>query len=304
MQILTNFHVQIKEPCILVLGNFDGFHLGHQKLIREAQKIKKENNGKILLMTFESNMNRKKDYLMSPHQKENYIRNQQIDYYMTLPLDESIRLMKAYEFIAHVTKYFHVVHFVLSQNHHFGFKKEGDAAFLKRFSEFFNYQISIIPPLQHEGSEISSTKIRTLIAKGCVSEAAYLLGRDFEIEGHVVKGKSVGQKMGFPTINLAFETDYVMPKFGVYASHMTLFHRKYKSITNVGSNPTFGQSGIHVETYILEGFHEIVCVDTPIEVSFFKFIRAEKKFDHKNELIKQIEKDVDFVKMLYKNGGL
>lgn len=303
MKIFNTFDCDISEPCIFLLGNFDGFHLGHQALLNEAKKIREKMGFKILLFSFHENTKKKKVrqslYLLSELQKIQCMKEYGVDYYVTVSFSDTFKMMSAENFLKTISEKFQVKHIVLSSNHHFGYNRQGNSHFLREKATLYSYEISVLEPLKYEKEEISSTRIRKLIMGGNIAQANQLLGRNFSMDGYLTKGKSMGKQLGFPTINLELSTDYVLPKYGVYASQITVGQEKYQSITNIGSNPTFHQEGLHIETYILKEFDSMVNYNDRLTLELIEFIREEKTFANKETLVEQIRNDVFLVKKLY-----
>ena len=141
---------------------------------------------------------------------------------------------------------------------------------------------------------VSSTFIRNLIKKGDINKANDFLGRHYSVIGKVVKGKSRGTKMGYPTANLRLNENYVIPKTGVYMTTTTLDNKDYMSLTNIGFNPTFNENELKIENFIIDFNNNIY--NKFIEIKFIEFLRDDIKFNTVQELIEQIEKDVEYVK--------
>ena len=303
MHMIDSLNEKILEETILLLGNFDGFHKGHQKLLNLAKKIKKETNCKILIFSFNKNTkleNKQKfHYLMSENQKILLLKKFGVDYFASIPFDEDIKNMEALDFLDKMLYNFSVRHIILSSNHRFGKNRTGDINFLNKYSKIKKYKVYEVEMLKVEDYIVSSTNIRKLIKSGDMIKANMMLGNDFELEGKLINGKNLGNKRGFPTINLELTTEYVCPKKGVYASKILINNKWYLSITNIGVNPTFNQKGVHIETYVLEDGFEEVKIDGMIYLRLYNFIREEKHFDSIDLLYRQVESDVKSVKKLY-----
>jgi riboflavin kinase/FMN adenylyltransferase len=186
---------------------------------------------------------------------------------------------------------------IIGYNYHFGKGQEGDAQTLKEGGKIFNFEVEVEKPLTVENTIVSSSKIRALIQKGEVEEASNLLGRNYPIIGKVVEGAKRGHTLGFPTANIEI-SDELYPKVGVYAVEVVWHQQRFKGLANVGFNPTFssGQNEpegcFSLEVYILN-FHQEIYGEE-IQIDFKKRIRDEVRFNSPSDLIRQIQKDIEW----------
>ena len=297
MKIYRNTNLKNKHcKGVLAIGNFDGIHLGHQKVIRDAKQQANKNKLPFGIMTFEPmpvmffNKKIKNHRINSLDQKINQFKKLKIDFLIIRKFNKKFSRLTAEKFIEKIIfkktkcKYLYV-----SNNFRFGFKRNGNIRTLKKFGKKFNYRNLIIKPLKKKNNLISSTLIRKKIREGKIEEANKLLNRNWSVEGKVIKGKKRGRKIGFPTCNLKMG-NYVIPRLGVYAVKVKTGDFNKIGVANVGYRPTFNGQSLLLETNIF-GINKNL-YNKVINVSFKKFIRPEKKFKNFEYLKKQIKFDI------------
>ena len=297
MIIYKNLNIKKNHKnSVIAIGNFDGLHLGHQKVLREAKQKAIRNNLKFGLVTFEPvptmffNKNIKNHRINSIEQKIYYLKKLKLDFLIIINFNQSFSNIIAKDFIKQVlvnklkSKYIFI-----SQNFKFGKKRLGNANTLKSFEKIYLYKTFVTFPYQKKNKTISSSLIRKIISKGNVHEARKLLGRPWSIKGKVVKGEQRGRKIGFPTCNIKLNS-YTLPKLGVYLVRVETKNFKKEGIANIGYRPTFNGKSLLLEVNIF-GIKTNLYKKI-LKISFIKFIRAEKKFKNINELKRQIKKDI------------
>ena len=297
MKIYRNTNLKNKHSKgVLAIGNFDGIHLGHQKVIREAKQQANKNKLPFGIMTFEPmpvmffNKKIKNHRINSLDQKINQFKKLKLDFLIIRKFDKKFSRLTAEKFIEKIIfkktkcKYLYV-----SNNFRFGFKRKGNIRTLKKFGKKFNYKNLIIKPFKKKNNVISSTLIRKKIREGKIKEANKLLNRNWSVDGKVIKGKKRGRKIGFPTCNLKMG-NYVIPRLGVYAVKVKTSDFYKNGVANVGYRPTFNGQNLLLETNIF-GINKNL-YNKVISVSFKKFIRPEKKFKNFEYLKKQIKFDI------------
>ncbi len=299
LKIYKNFIVNKKhQNSIILIGNFDGLHLGHQKLFQLAQKYKKKVKLQLGVITFDPIpkmfFNKKlKNYRISNiDQKINYLKKYNVDFIINKKFDWRFSKIKSYNFINHIlSKKLKAKYIFVSNNFRFGNKREGDVKLLKSLSNKYNYKIVNPTPLKKKNKIISSTFIRKLLSSGKLDYANRCLNRLWSIEGKVQRGRKMGKKIGFPTCNLEL-SDYLIAKPGVYAVNVKCKGIKYnlKGIANLGYRPTFNQKKILLEVNIFNFNRNLY--NKKLSVEFKKFIRGEKKFKGVAQLRNQIRKDL------------
>jgi len=298
MKIYKNFNIGKKfKNSAIAIGNFDGFHLGHQRVIKKGKQIAKRNKLKFGLMVFQPlpvmffNKKLKNYRIDSLSQKINSSKKQGIDFLIVKKFDKKFSNISSEDFIEKIIyKKLQTKLIFISKNFRFGKNRTGDIRLLENEEKFFQYKTSTITPLNKKGHTISSTLIRKNIAKGKIDYANKLLGRFWTIEGVVKRGEKRGRKIGFPTCNLDLSS-YIVPKLGVYSAKVIIDKKiKKKSIVNIGYRPTFGKKKLMLEAHIF-GLKKNL-YDKRIKVMLIKFIRKEKRFKSIVQLKKQIKKDI------------
>ena len=298
MKIYKNFNIGKKfQNSAIAVGNFDGFHLGHQKVIKKGKQIAKRNKLKFGLMVFQPlpvmffNKKLKNYRIDSLQQKIASSKKYRIDFLIIKKFDKKFSNIRSEDFIERILyKKLKTKLVFISKNFRFGKNRTGDIKLLKKREKFFKYKTNTIFPLNKKGSTISSTLIRKNIAKGKIDHANKMLGRFWTIEGIVKRGERRGRKIGFPTCNLDL-TNYIVPKLGVYSAKIIVDKKtKRKGIVNIGYRPTFGKNKLLLEAHIF-GLKKNL-YDKRIKVMLIKFIRKEKRFKSIVQLKKQIKIDI------------
>jgi|TARA_Y100000389_G_scaffold196731_1_gene230149 riboflavin kinase / FMN adenylyltransferase len=294
-----NFEISNSDKkSILLIGNFDGLHLGHQKLFRLARQYRKKFKLKIGVLTFEPmpkmyfNKSIKNFRISSLNQKNNILKKMDIDFIITKKFDRKFSKIKSDNFIENIlSKKLGVKYIFVSNNFKFGNKREGDVKKLIQKEKFFNFKIVKPKPLVLKNKIISSTLIRKLLVTGNLDKANKLLNRKWIVEGVVETGRRQGKKIGFPTCNIDIK-DYVIAMPGVYSVKVYQKNKRsyLKGIANLGYRPTFKQKKILLEVHIFNFSGNLY--NKHLGVEFIKFIRKEKKFKNVNELRKQIRSDL------------
>ena len=284
------------QKGVLAIGNFDGIHLGHQKVIQDAKKKAIKNKLPFGIMTFEPvpvmffNKRIKSHRINSLNQKINQFKKFKLDFLIIIKFNKKFSKLSAEQFIEKIIfkktkcKYLYV-----SKNFRFGFKRKGSIKTLKKFENKFNYKNLITKPFKKNKKVISSTLIRKKIREGKIKEVNKLLNRNWVVDGKVIKGNKRGRKIGFPTCNLKMG-NYIIPRLGVYVVKVKSSNFNKKGVANIGYRPTFNGQSLLLETNIF-GINKNL-YNKVISVSFKKFIRGEKKFKDVEYLKKQIKIDI------------
>ena len=281
---------------VIAIGNFDGLHLGHQKVISEAKKKARKNNLPFGIMTFEPvpvmffNPNIKNHRINSLKQKKLQIKKFKLDFLIIVKFNKKFSSFTAEQFIVKIiNKKLKCKFLYVSKNFKFGYKRQGTVQTLERFEKLYNFKSIITKPYKKNKKIISSTLIRKKIMTGKIKGANKLLNREWKVEGKVIKGKKRGRTIGFPTCNLKLN-DYIVPRLGVYAVKINGSKFSKKGIANIGFRPTFNGKDLLLETNIF-GINKNL-YNKEISISFRKFIRQEKKFKNLEHLKKQIKIDI------------
>ena len=303
MKLYKNFNILEKHKrSIILIGNFDGVHLGHQKLFKLANSYKKKFNLNIGVLTFEPmpkmffNKNIKNFRISNINQKNIILQSLGVDFVITQKFDKKFSKIKSDFFIKEIlSRTLKAKYIFVSNNFKFGNKRAGDVSQLIKNEKIYDYKIVKPKPLILSQKVISSTYIRSLLEKGDLKKTNRLLGRNWSIEGIVQKGRQQGKEIGFPTCNINIE-DYVIAMPGVYAVKVKRknSYKPLKAIANLGYRPTFNQKKILLEVHIFNFSGNLY--NKYLSVEFTKFIRKEKKFNNVNKLREQIKSDLKIAK--------
>ncbi len=299
IKVYKNFKISNSyKNSIILIGNFDGLHSGHQKLFKQAEKFKKKLNLKLGVITFDPIpkmfFDKKiKNYRLSNFdQKVSYFEKFNVDFLINKNFNKKFSKITYKKFIENIlykslkTKYIFV-----SNNFRFGYKREGNVKLLKKFQKKYQYKLINPKPLIIKNKIISSTLIRKLLQNGELSSANKILKRNWSIEGTVEKGRMMGKKIGFPTCNIDIK-NYILAKTGVYAVKVNVKKNRkiYGGIANLGYRPTFNQKKLLLEVNLFNFSGNLY--NKKLSVEFLKFIRGEKKFNGIDDLRNQIKRDL------------
>ena len=288
------------EPCVIALGTFDGLHLGHKDVIGSAKEYASQHGEKLAVFTFSNHpLSLIKPELvpvalLTQEQKHACFEAMGVDLLLDIPFDEALANLSPEEFLQKLS----ILNFsclVVGENFSFGKKGAGNIQTLTAFTQEHNCKLIVRALVSDNQTVISSTAIRHLIAAGEVAKARYMLGRAYTLSGTVVYGNQRGNKIGFPTANLALEAAKIaVPQGGVYAVKAYFDSKCYEGMGNIGKNPTFGDvedARLEVNIFDFDGN----LYGKEITVAFYERIRGEVKFTSVDELVGQIKKDKEVV---------
>ena len=298
-KIYKNFNINIQHKnSIILIGNFDGVHKGHQKLFSLANRYKKKYSSKIGVLTFEPmpkmffNTKLKNFRISSLQQKISLLKDLNVDFVINKKFDQKFSKIKSENFIKEILgKKLKPKFIFVSNNFRFGNKREGNVVQLVKFEKLLNYKVVKPRPLLANKKIASSSLIRSFLQKGKLEKANRILNRNWSIDGKVQKGKQIGKKIGFPTANIDIQ-DYVLACPGVYAVRVKKIgkNNNLKGIANLGYRPTFNGKKILLEVHLFNFSGNLY--NKYLTVEFKKFIRKEKKFKNVDQLRKQIKTDL------------
>ena len=298
-KIYKNFNINIQHKnSIILIGNFDGVHKGHQKLFSLANRYKKKYSSKIGVLTFEPmpkmffNTKLKNFRISSLQQKISLLKDLNVDFVVTKKFDQKFSKIKSENFIKEILgKKLKPKFIFVSNNFRFGNKREGNVVQLVKFEKLLGYKVVKPQPLLANKKIASSSLIRSFLQKGKLEKANRILNRNWSIDGKVQKGKQIGKKIGFPTANIDIQ-DYILACPGVYAVRVKKIgkNNNLKGIANLGYRPTFNGKKILLEVHLFNFSGNLY--NKYLTVEFKKFIRKEKKFRNVDQLRKQIKTDL------------
>lgn len=289
-----NYH---KETYI-ALGSFDGLHIGHLSLIEKTISLAAENNGLSMVFSFKNhpltlvNKEIAPKLLMDNETKLEIIEKLGIDISCIVEFNENFMKIEPEEFIKILVKKYKAKGIIVGFNYRFGYKNRGDVNLLKSLSKEVGFELHILSACKYKDEVVSSTRIRECISNGNIEESNVMLLRPYMLKGKVKEGKKIGRTIGFPTANLDYNKDFVIPKVGVYYTNVEYNSKIYKGITSVGFNPTVNGKELTVETNILN-FEKNIYEDE-LKIYFIERIRNEKKFNSLEELQSQLYKDKEY----------
>ena len=281
----------------IALGYFDGLHLGHQSVVKQAVDFAHLNNCKSAIVTFKEHpvcyfRGCRPNYILTHEQRRQKIDVLGVDYLYELDFSQFANLT-AKDYLENVlVKNFSPLAITTGFNHNFGKNKLGNTEFLEKMSGKFGYKYFLQSAEKLDGEIVSSTAIRKYLSDGNLLQANRMLGSNFPIEGTVIKGQQLGRKIGYRTANLIYPDNVVQLPYGVYSTTVTYNNVSYKGITNFGIRPTISKDNIpSLETNIL-GFDEDIYGEN-ISIEFLEMLRPEKNFSSLDNLITQIKFDVE-----------
>lgn len=283
------------ERKAVSLGNFDGVHLGHQKLMKNNLEISKKYDLEPAVLLFKENtklrLKQEKEYMTSLEDKIEILASMGIETFCLIDFDEKFMNLSPREFISEIiNKKLNASYVICGKDYRFGKKASGDIETLAKFEERYDYKTSVVDfEKEDHDNKISSNHIRDVIREGNIKKANRLLGRNYKIKGRVVDGMKRGRTLNFPTANLDLSFNYVLPVDGVYLTKVNVDNEFHYGLTNIGTNPTFENADRKIETYILDFDKNIYGKD--INIEFIDFFRYDIKFDSKEELIDQMNSD-------------
>jgi len=300
---ISELNRTFKSP-VLTLGNFDGVHLGHQKILELVITRARALGGESILYTFEPHPRR----VLQPEsnlrlldtfeQKVEILENLGLNIVIAEPFDREFAQVSSDQFIGHhIHQCIRPVEVYVGYDFHFGHDREGSMRMLTERGPHLGFSVTVVPEVQVEGCDVNSTRIRQLLSEGEVEEAALLLGRPFCARGEVIEGERRGRTLGFPTANLAPETE-ILPAPGVYFGHLRCLEgdaewagRSLPVVTNVGFRPTFRSDLILVaEAHIIDFSGDLYGLE--IDLTFEGRLREEARFESPDALREQIARDI------------
>ena len=297
MIVYKNLNIKKKhKDSVIAIGNFDGLHVGHQKVLKEARQRAKSKKLKFGLITFEPvptmffNKDIKNHRINNLNQKIYFLKKIKLDFLVIINFNKTFSNLSAESFVRKIIyDKLKCKYIFISRNFRFGKKRLGDINTLKNLEKKYLYKTLVTTPHKKKNKIISSSLIRKIIQKGKIKEVEKFLGRPWSVEGEVIKGEQRGRLIGFPTCNIKLNS-YTIPKLGVYSVQVKVDNLKKKGIANIGYRPTFNGKTLLLEVNIF-GLKRNLYKKT-LKVSFINFIRSEKKFKNINQLKSQIKKDI------------
>ena len=285
-----------RKPTVVTIGNFDGVHLGHQRILFGVIERARAEKATPAVLTFFPHPSRvlrpsqAPPLLMTLEQRLAAVEAAGIEAALVLRFDAELAKVTAEAFVKRfVVETLRARAVMVGGNFRFGHRQAGDAKLLGELGRRWGFEEHIVPPVEIDGVVVSSSAMRQALAEGKVEEAARLLGRPFALAGEIRPGTGQGRKLVVPTLNLATEQE-CLPKMGVYATEALVEGKCYQSATNVGVRPTFDGGRLAIESHLLDFSKDLS--SGPMEVRFLKRLRDEQKFSGPETLREQVLKDI------------
>lgn len=285
-----------EKDMLLTMGVFDGVHLGHKHLISQLKKKAAKRGLLAGVVTFRQHPlevlapGTQMPYLTSLEEKLALLGQEGVDAVIPLTFTPELAGLGAEEFVSLLQRHLRMKGLVIGPDFALGRDREGDVEALRRLGKRMGFDVTVTEPAKIEGNVVSSTSIRRELAAGNIRKVVGLIGRSFSLEGQVVAGDARGREMGFPTANLEINPGQTLPADGIYATIAHVDGQAYKSVTNIGKRPTFGENERTVETYIMDFSGDLY--GRRIKLEIIERLRGEKKFDSVAELERQMAEDV------------
>ena len=320
MQIFSDIRsLQLSGPTLLTIGNFDGFHRGHQMLLQRLRELatgdtwKPNPQPQVGLVTFDPHPlavlrpNSQLQLLTTPRERVTIAAGHGLDFGIIIPFTPEVAQLRAVEFMTLLKQNYGLTDLVVGPDFALGHGRSGNIDRLRELGTELGYRLTIIDPIVHGEKSVRSSVIRQLLGAGQVAEAADLLGRLYSATGVVIEGDKLGRTIGSPTANLATISDKLLPLDGVYATRTALCHASgqiderhiYWSVTNLGVRPTVNGRQHRFETHLLD-FPRPDHSDNPsddlygqtLRVEFVARLRGEEAFSGIDALKAQIQADI------------
>lgn len=301
---LTHENLDWNEQLVACIGYFDGFHLGHQSLFNKTLTIAKQKSFKSAIISFDPdpwvvlhgvpNSN----HLTTIEDRKRLAKKLGFDVWISIEFDERMANMNPIDFINKL-KSIHIQDLICGFDFKFGSKGAGTIETLINAQDA-TFMIHVIKEYKVEDEKVSSTRIKIALKNGEMDLVKQLLGRYYELNGVVVGGKQIGRKIGYPTANLLIDSEYVLPKMGVYAGYVTIDGLRYHSMISIGLNPTVKDDRvISIEAHIFDFDKDIY--NKEVHFVYVHYLRPELKFNSLNGLIAQLKDDEVQCRRILKN---
>jgi riboflavin kinase/FMN adenylyltransferase len=295
----------LPRPLAVAIGNFDGLHLGHRKILAELRGLAASRRLSSLVLTFNPHPERalRKEMVRmidTLDQRLERLRGEAVDAVLVIRFDRAFCGLTGRDFVERILRdRLQAREVVVGRDFRFGRNRRSDIVDLKAFGRRLGFSVHGVPPQVVDGVPVSSSRIRRLLVKGCVEPAARLLGRPYEIAGEVIKGTGRGQELGAPTANLRTANE-ILPA-GVFITETVWTGRPLPSVTSIGTNPTFGRNPLGVETHVLD--RRVRLYGAGLTVRLLRRIRRTRKFPNRGALAAAIRRDIRTARDYFRRAG-
>lgn len=298
IKISLESKIELEKPIVLGMGQFDGLHFAHMYIINKVIDDAKALNVSSAVVTFDPHPDyvlgkrKKEGYLTPLKEKKDILADLGLDYLIVIKFSKEVASLDYEKFEELFLDKLNIKKIIVGFDYHYGKFASGSTETLKR-----KYNLEVIDEIKYEEIKVGSNLIRQYLEEGKVGKANYLLGRNYYIIGTVSKGSQIGTTLGFKTANISLDSSFYSLKFGVYAVVVSYGGNKYQAICNVGHNPSFNyQEKARVEVHLFD-FDKVIYGEQ-IKVEFIEFLRDEKTYSSKEELMKQINEDIKRTKAI------
>lgn len=297
MKIKTTLDAYPKKHSVVTIGTFDGVHIGHQKIINRLVEIAKKDNLQAVVLTFfpHPRMVLQKDtsikLINTIDEKSQLLENLGIDHLVIHKFTKDFSRLGAIEFVRDIlVNKLHVKHIIIGYDHRFGRNRNANVDNLKEYGEVYDFKITEISAQEINEVAVSSTKIRKALKDGNIEIANAFLGYNFMLTGIIIKGRNLGEQIGFPTANINIEESYkLIPKNGSYIVKSVIDDKIIYGMMNIGTNPTVNGEKQSIEVHFFNFKKDLYY--KKIQVELIKRLRDEQKFDSIDDLKTQLYKD-------------
>lgn len=293
-----------RKASAITIGNFDGVHLGHQKILRRVLDRARAEDRMCAVLTFHPHPSRilrpeaAPPLLQTLEQRLAAVGDLGVDAVLVARFDPALAKLSPEDFVRQfLVDAMRAKVVLIGGNFRFGHRQAGDANLLAQLGRRWEFDVEIVPPVTADGVIVSSTAIRNALREGRLDDARLMLGRPFALAGKIQPGTGQGRKLVVPTLNLATEQE-LLPKNGVYATEALVGGKTYRAATNVGVRPTFDGARTTIESHLFD-FNEILA-NGDLEVRFWSRLRDERKFSGPAELREQVLRDIDQAKEYFR----
>lgn len=296
MEIIKDINQVKWNKTSVTLGKFDGVHLGHRMLMENVLDAASAGCTPTVFTfdKFPSQFLRQEPVtsILTEKEKENLLEELGIERYVLYPFQEKTASMEPEEFVeAILVNTMKVKKLYVGADFRFGRGRRGNADLLKELAVKYGFSFRALDKRMYKGAEVSSSRIRECIINGEMEDAAAMLGIPYQISGKIVHGRSLGHKLGVPTINQSVPEGKILPRFGVYYAKVTIDNKAYFGISNIGKKPTVQEIEVYgAETHLFACEEDLYGKNAKTEL--LHFVRPEKKFSSVEELKKQLEQDI------------
>jgi riboflavin kinase/FMN adenylyltransferase len=296
-----------RKPTVVTIGNFDGIHLGHLKILNGVLERARAADLMATVLTFYPHPSRvlrpeAAPALLTPlKQRLSGFEAAGLDAALVLRFDAELAKVSAEDFVQrYLVETLRARAVMVGGNFKFGHRQLGDVNLLEELGKRWGFQVHVVPPVVIDGVVVSSSAVREALREGRVDEAARLLGRPFALEGEIQPGTGQGRKLVVPTLNLATEQE-CLPKNGVYATQTVVQGKTYQSATNIGVRPTFNGTRLAIESHLFNFAENLT--SGLMEVCLHARLRDEQKFTSPEALKVQVLKDIERAKEYFRTKG-